>query len=72
MQICDPPSLTRTEVFECKLTSLHKQSRYGTNDVAGRLKIKLVTKTQTEHNVDRSSKFLFDGLGVASLWKQYS
>ncbi|KAM0709107.1 hypothetical protein Q7P35_003143 [Cladosporium inversicolor] len=58
------------KVFESKLTSLHKQARYGTNEVAGRLKIKLVTKTETAQNVDRTSKFRFDGLGMASLWKQ--
>ena len=61
--------LTWTEVFECKLTSLHKQAWYDTNDIAGRLRIKLVT-TKTAQNVDRFSKFRFDGLGMAGLWKQ--
>jgi len=40
------------------------------DDIAGRLRIKLVTKTETAQNVDRFSKFRFDGLGMAGLWKQ--
>ncbi|GAB7332145.1 hypothetical protein MBLNU13_g04020t1 [Cladosporium sp. NU13] len=58
------------KVFDCKLTSLRKQARFGTNDVGGKLRIKLVTKTETVHNADRFSKLRLDGPGVASLWKQ--
>jgi len=52
------------------LTSLQKQARFSTNDVGGKMKIKLVTKAETVHNVDRFSKIRFEGPGVASLWKQ--